>query len=60
MAIGAGGAYLVAALTPIPASVPFGAIVAALGMATVAGVLFGMWPAWKAANMDPVEALRFE
>jgi putative ABC transport system permease protein len=60
MAIGAGGAYLVAALTPIPASVPFGAIVAALIMAAIAGVLFGMWPAWKAANMDPVEALRFE
>ncbi|HEX2165710.1 MAG TPA: FtsX-like permease family protein, partial [Longimicrobiales bacterium] len=60
MAIGAGGAYIVAALTPIPASVPFGAIVAALCMATVAGVLFGMWPAWKAAKMDPVEALRFE
>jgi putative ABC transport system permease protein len=60
MAIGAGLAFLVAALTPIPASVPFAAIVAALGMAAIAGVAFGMWPAWKAANMDPVEALRFE
>ena len=60
MMIGAGVAYLVAALSPIPASVPFGAIVAALAMAAVAGVAFGMWPAWKAANMDPVEALRFE
>jgi putative ABC transport system permease protein len=60
MILGAGGAYLVAALTPIPASVPFAAIIAALGMATIAGVAFGMWPAWKAANMDPVEALRFE
>jgi putative ABC transport system permease protein len=60
MVIGAGVAFLVAALTPIPAAVPFLAVVAALGMATVAGVLFGMWPAWKAANMDPVEALRYE
>lgn len=60
MLIGAGVAFLVAAFTPIPAAVPFLAVVAALGMATVAGVLFGMWPAWKAANMDPVEALRYE
>jgi putative ABC transport system permease protein len=60
MLIGAGGAYLVAAFTPIPASVPFSAVVAALLMAATAGVLFGMWPAWKAARMDPVEALRYE
>jgi putative ABC transport system permease protein len=60
MALGAGGAYLIAAVTPIPASVPFTAIVAALVMATTAGVVFGMWPAWKAARMDPVEALRYE
>jgi putative ABC transport system permease protein len=60
MIIGAGGAYLVAALTPIPASVPFSAIIAALAMAATAGVAFGIWPAWRAARMDPVEALRYE
>jgi putative ABC transport system permease protein len=60
MAIGAGIAFLVAAFTPIPAAVPLSAIVAALLMAATAGILFGMWPAWRASRMDPVEALRYE
>ena len=60
MILGAGAAYIVAAVTPVPASVPLSAVLAALGMAAVAGILFGMWPAWKAARMDPVEALRYE
>ena len=60
MILGGAAAFLVGALTPIDARVPVGGIIAALGMATVAGVLFGLWPAWRAARMDPVVALRYE
>src|SRR5690606_19186715 len=60
MLLGAGAAFLVATATPIPASVPLMAVVAALAMATFAGIVCGIWPAWRAARMDPVVALRYE
>jgi putative ABC transport system permease protein len=60
MALGGGAAALVAALTPVPASVPLPAIVAALSMAAMAGIVFGLWPAMRASRLDPVEALRHE
>jgi putative ABC transport system permease protein len=46
--------------TPIPASVPTSAVIAALGASALTGILFGMAPAARAANLDPVEALRHE
>jgi putative ABC transport system permease protein len=46
--------------TPIKASVPPMAIVAALGASAITGVLFGMLPALRASKLDPVEALRYE
>jgi putative ABC transport system permease protein len=60
MLCGGGVAFIAQALTPIPAAVPLWAIAAALVMAVVAGVLFGLWPAWRASRLDPVAALRYE
>ena len=60
MIIGGAITLIVKLTTPLPAYVPIGAILAALGMAIIAGIAFGMWPAWRAAQMDPVVALRYE
>jgi putative ABC transport system permease protein len=58
--LGALVAFIIKQATPIAASVPPLAVVAALLTSCVTGVLFGMLPAARAAKLDPVTALRYE
>ncbi len=60
MALGAGVADAIARVTPIPAEIPLWSVAAAIAMAIVTGMLFGLVPAMRAARMEPVVALRYE
>jgi putative ABC transport system permease protein len=52
---------LVGALVPaLPSSVPAWALITGFSVSVAVGVFFGVWPAVKAARLDPVEALRYE
>ena len=60
IAIGLALAGLISLLSPLPFAIAGWSIVLGLAVTFVIGAVFGTYPAWKAAGLDPVEALRHE
>ena len=50
----------VSAATELPSSIEWWAVLLGLTVSTTVGLFFGIWPAKKAANLDPITALRYE
>jgi putative ABC transport system permease protein len=58
--LGAGLSTLVSLLTPLPSAVALWSVIAGLMLSVGTGLFFGIYPAYRASRLDPIEALRYE
>jgi putative ABC transport system permease protein len=58
--LGLGGGNAAAYFLKVPPAIPFDWVVLGLVICSVVGIIFGSYPAFKAANIDPIDALRYE
>jgi putative ABC transport system permease protein len=58
--VGSGIALLVKAATPLPASVTLWSVFLGFFVSVSVGIFFGIFPAQKAARLDPIVSLRYE